>query len=884
MSAKWVRSKQWDDQFFPRWAWPAKFVLRAFSSIWLALLLLSGVAVFGILASIPIGMIAAIPTYLIYGLTLVGLTAVVAVVPAWLARRALQPLGRGVSFSLALALLAGLTVGSFWGWKKYVWPELYYHTDVVDGVAVTHGFMLFPEFVEQYKSLPLRRLPGMEMSELEFYAWWPMELILIAFVLNMTIATLRRIEFKFVNLGVLTVHTGIIIIALGSVYYAALKQEGDVLLIAGEPDEAGKPTPGRVEPGFFDNTHTVLWINQGKGWEQRALRGLPRYNDYNLHALGAPAGGDESANQPGDGGRTLNIQVPDESPRNYVDGDLTFRVVGYANYAHLDSRWRPVDEPGPGAESKPVRVIELHSTLAPDGSTTADAQVAAFPLIPDSPPDRVMMIGQFVGVEYTRGMDDKLWAQLATPLPPGVQHGLVVEVTESMARQVVPIAPGTKAEVGGYTLEVVGLDPQPQFPIITKGYENGITSVARVLVTPPKAADGTQPAAFTRWVYARFPEISQDMLEELNERGVPKRRAADNAIKITYVDASMVQVHLDERVGATGEPSVRGLVRFPAGEVKAYDDLKSGSTIPFGDRVSLKLGQRWSHAERVEVPVVVPEEQRERERVGNHKKAAIAVEVTQRNPNDVAGRPMWQRTLWLPFASYLEIAGDLHRQVTLPDGRALTLVFGRRFHQFPGMGVQLLDFSMTPYPHSTQPRDFRSDVRIVRTGAGDQTSHEDRYTSLNDPLLVGVPFMGSGELGPIGNAIGRLVSLVAPNQYKFSQTGWDPSTWNETKAAADRGELPRAYARFTILGVGNNPGIYVIAFGAVLMSVGVPWAFYVKPWLLRREKQRLQSALAARARAAGSNGKHALDPAHAPVIVQRGQPAAAGAAGAEKNS
>ena len=33
MSAKWVRSKQWDDQHIPAWAWPLRFLLRTFSGI-----------------------------------------------------------------------------------------------------------------------------------------------------------------------------------------------------------------------------------------------------------------------------------------------------------------------------------------------------------------------------------------------------------------------------------------------------------------------------------------------------------------------------------------------------------------------------------------------------------------------------------------------------------------------------------------------------------------------------------------------------------------------------------------------------------------------------------------------------------------------------------
>jgi len=45
-------------------------------------------------------------------------------------------------------------------------------------------------------------------------------------------------------------------------------------------------------------------------------------------------------------------------------------------------------------------------------------------------------------------------------------------------------------------------------------------------------------------------------------------------------------------------------------------------------------------------------------------------------------------------------------------------------------------------------------------------------------------------------------------------------------------------ARFTILGVGNNPGIYIIAAGAGDDERRHSVAFYVKPWLMRRRRSR----------------------------------------------
>jgi hypothetical protein len=68
---------------------------------------------------------------------------------------------------------------------------------------------------------------------------------------------------------------------------------------------------------------------------------------------------------------------------------------------------------------------------------------------------------------------------------------------------------------------------------------------------------------------------------------------------------------------------------------------------------------------------------------------------------------------------------------------------------------------------------------------------------------------------------------------------------------AEAGELQRPYVQFTILGVGNNPGYTIIFLGGILVTVGIPWAFYVKPWILRRRKAKIQQSLARKASAAG---------------------------------
>jgi len=849
MGAKWIRSQQWDDAFFPRWAWPAKFVLRAFSSIWLAVVLLSIVSLFGILASVPIGMLAAIPSWGVYVASFLIVLVVVCGGLDWIGRRVARGAGAGRAGTFLIRFAAiGAGIAVAWAlWYAFAWPALRW-----DPVSRT-GVRFFADFCEQYRGTVLRRLPGLEMSELEFYSWWPLRVVLILFVLNMVVTTVRRIDFEFKKIGVLTVHTGIVVIALGSVYYATLKQEGDTLILAGQPDEQGTPTPGPPVMGFFDNTEVALWLAQlggsGRGeWEQRSLAGLPRYNDYALDAAG-PAIRAESRRDL-DKGRTLGLTPTARSARPLIDDDIAVRIVGYCTYGELRPTW--VDrtgEPGAAQGRTPARHVELLTSLpmGNDAKAAAGAErsIGDFILSPVLPGARVGMLRGVVSVEYLEGAKPEYWNLLQTKLPPGARHGLVVSVPGSGVRQVVAIEPEQTIDVpGGWRVSVKELHPEPPLSVITPGFEGATSPVAIVRVEKP-AVEGAPAVAFDRYVYARFPELNQDLLDSTEPdgtRGMPKRRASDDSIRIEYVDASVLSVVIDG--GADGKGAARAILRQPGRDATVIESLKPGESLQLVPMVSLRVGERYDGAERIEAPWPVPERDRDRQMIGNHRMALIAVEVSTPAKD---GKPAFKTVEWVPHNAYhpTQPREDAVRAVQLPDGRRIGLAFGRRYHRFPGFAVQLRDFEMTPYPHSTQPKDFKSDLLVIHDPTGPSRREETRSTSLNNPLLLRVPFRGNPDAPALANYAGWLVSWVAPNQFKLSQTGWDASGWNATKAAADRGEAPRPVARFTILGVGNNPGIYVIAAGGVMMAVGTLWAFYVKPWLVRREKRRIQAALAA---------------------------------------
>ncbi len=833
MSVKWRENKAWEDANLTG-AWrPVKWVLRAFSSITLAVVLLLFVSLYGVSASIPVGLLALGATYIVYALTLVAFVAVVLGIGAAILRPILRNRPRVTRVVATVAMILILTPLGVLAWRAALWPALRW-----DPIAGT-GLRLFASFVRDNSSITLRRLPGIEMSELEFYAWWPLRLALLLFVVNLVVATVRRIEFTFKNIGVLTVHTGIVTIALGSIYYSGLKLEGDTLLLAGRLGEDGRPGLGPPQDRFYDGTRVALYVDQGWGMEQRLLEGVPRYNDYGLSEVGGQPGSPSAMEaalirrpwtrvRP----RDLSIAVPGT---RVGEGDEGFRlrVVGYAYYATGVKDWvraAPGDEP-----VEAVRVLHLYSDI-PDSRTgkKPDGPVFGFVLAPNTPSDRIADNGVF-GVEYTRGpgvgMPAQRWRDLAETLPEGTTHALVVE-TSSGERVVKSVDEGDEFTLGGYTIRVEQLLPEPPFPIITEGYRGATSGVAVVRITP---AEGP---AFDRYVYHRFPEIDQDVLGEHGD-GRPMRRAPDPGIRVTYLECDRLQVYLDD----APDGRTRALVRQAGGAVRVVDSLdEDGWLREIVPMVTLRLAAAWDDAVRVERPSPVPPEEQDRRFIGTHDQAMLGVEVTAPNTREAiaaGGPPVVRRVVWVPFSKYVGAVGGGDRVVALPGGRTLRLHFGRVQHRLPGFVLQLVDFEMIAYDHRGAPRDYRSIVRVTPVDDAPFEAFE-HVTKLNEPLRA--PYRWIEERSLIANVAGRIGAGLTPHQFKLSQAGWDATGWERTQQQADAGLLPRPHATFTILGVGNNPGIHIIALGGVLMGLGIPWAFYLKPYLVRRERDRLRAA------------------------------------------
>lgn len=84
-----------------------------------------------------------------------------------------------------------------------------------------------------------------DKTEMEWFSWWPLTLMLGLFCLSITLVTLRKIPLTIVNAGVWAIHTGIVMLAISSALYFGTKVEGDAVIFQ---SKAMIFVPGMPEP------------------------------------------------------------------------------------------------------------------------------------------------------------------------------------------------------------------------------------------------------------------------------------------------------------------------------------------------------------------------------------------------------------------------------------------------------------------------------------------------------------------------------------------------------------------------------------------------------------------------------------------------------------
>lgn len=77
----------------------------------------------------------------------------------------------------------------------------------------------------------MRQWRPFEMTEFEWFHWWPFDVLMALLAITLVTTTLRRIPLRVVNLGVWMIHSGIIMLIVGSVIYFGTKVEGEAPIV-----------------------------------------------------------------------------------------------------------------------------------------------------------------------------------------------------------------------------------------------------------------------------------------------------------------------------------------------------------------------------------------------------------------------------------------------------------------------------------------------------------------------------------------------------------------------------------------------------------------------------------------------------------------------------
>ena len=70
----------------------------------------------------------------------------------------------------------------------------------------------------------------LEMTEMQAFSHWSFFGLIVLLCVSVTVATITRIRFNLINAGVLTVHAGLLLLCISSIWYFGTKVEGDILL------------------------------------------------------------------------------------------------------------------------------------------------------------------------------------------------------------------------------------------------------------------------------------------------------------------------------------------------------------------------------------------------------------------------------------------------------------------------------------------------------------------------------------------------------------------------------------------------------------------------------------------------------------------------------
>ena len=743
----------------------------------------------------------------------------------------------------------------------------------------------------------LRQWRGLEMTEFEWFHWWPFDLMMILISVNIVVTTIRRIPFKPVNYGVWGIHAGIIVLVIGSFIYFGLKVEGDTPVarrrVVAEFDAVqadGSTKRERVE--FVASPGQRVEVGEGARRTMFEVRGV----DPAWELLT----GDDK------GKRTYSVTVAVER-----EGKRYLRQV-LAGYPQLtEDLIFTADKTQPVKRSvketgKPIYDEGLAMSLAYDPQEW-------FYLRNDLAKSWALYIRPKGATEWTQRPIDGL--PLYNDYVSSRDH-----VFQSGGDDMLPVDP-IDIEVGAVAAD----DPLKDVAFRVSGY-------LRYAIPRSRVADGGSNAPFNpiamvevaseRGQKAAYRLIARDPQESRADEGLLRFVALENEQQleryrrqpsiVVRIPAKNIEVREQIREVAAANPDAP-FVEIKGSEVDgkapyAYRVVNVQDAVPVaGGSVALAilevrtpkgLFRRWvfdnpaltrdvkevdasdAHgAPKLEddsiditfdpgngLALVViahgPEEGRLRV-VSAVGKDPVVTEVKERESAPIGGgvtvrveqlfvRGVFEtKPLVVPRAQRQRDAMETFAQmrVEVPGGDAFWMPFTRwvfdserdalRRAPFEPRTVRLADGREVELLFSRQRLPLRTDVALDEFVL---TSHMGGFTgeqgSIRD-YKSRLRFRDGGEAGAWGDTVD--VSVNNPVEHDglwYFQAQWDPPD-----SRPREGEVMSAGLNYTVLGVGNREGVYTQLLGCCIAVAGMIYAFYVKPMIKRRRQAEVRASL-----------------------------------------
>lgn len=694
----------------------------------------------------------------------------------------------------------------------------------------------------------VRQWPVFEMTEFEWFHTDFFIALCGLLLLNIVVTTLRRIPLRVINLGVWTIHTGVVVLIVGSVVYFALKVEGDTPVIRravqiekhgevistlpvvngaerrvefdGEEVrfavvgiEAGADDGvfvARIEVTGGDGSREVVTLEDGDRvaafgaglWLSPVLQEWFWLKDSSALAVrrvdgdgvwqhrtveGLPRYNDYAGSVSSVWGAVRgqpSEEIAGAAQRNLeigvdgfegVLGDVEVRITGYLRYSVLQERVAPS---AVGERVDPVAIVEMGGTPEGVGRTT----VAAFR------PDLRRGFGGVVSFGYASSEEEarEIVARSVSRLRVVVGEG-VEELTLNLSDE---------RKMGAWvSLGDTGWEVRVDDVIRELEIEPGrALSLAILTVRTPEGEE------FVRWAADRM-EDTRDLVRDGvmgAHGGGTAFREKDGRLSTVFEPGETAPVLL---IAGPGEADLRAVVSVGGGSREQR--IAVGERLEFPSGMWVRVAEWSRYAAEESRPLIVPRNQRDRDADLARLYAMVRVEMSKGG---------WSESSWVAFHRYSfdddeEASSRLTRwepvRFDVPGLGGVEVIFTRERRELE-TPVYLDEFILTSQfggftGESASIRDWTSVIRF----AG---SDEQLTVSTNDP--------------------------VSHEGWWFFQSFWDPPQ-------EAGGRISQGGMSFTGLGVGNRHGVVTQLVGGTITVIGMVYAFYVKPILKRRQRERV---------------------------------------------